>query len=136
MSPILLLAGVALLALVALAWRFLRPGKKPAPKPIVSGRPTRRPRHYYGVVFRPGPTACRFANALREQRFLSEEAPRLPISGCDSSRCECLLIPTDDRRGSRDRRSRFSPLAGYEPDLQTPKAERQGDRRSEGKDPS
>ncbi len=72
-----------------------------------------------------------FANALRDQRFLSEEAPRLPISGCDASSCECLLMPSDDRRGSQDRRTRFSPLAGYEPDLQAPKTSRQGDRRED-----
>ncbi len=132
MSPIWLLAGAALLLMIGgLAWLLLRRREKPPPKPIVNRRPARRPRHYYGVVFRPGPTACRFANALRDQRFLSEEAPRLPVSGCDASRCECLLIPTDDRRDSQDRRLRFSPLAGYEPDLQSPKAKRAGDRRKD-----
>lgn len=131
MSSIWWLAGVALLVTCVLAWLFLRPRNKPAPKPIVSRRPAKRPRHYYGVVFRPGPASCRFANALRDQRFLSEEAPRLPIAGCDAGRCECLLIPTDDRRGSQDRRLRFSPLAGYEPDLQTTKAKREGDRRKD-----
>jgi hypothetical protein len=44
--------------------------------------------------------SCRTARALRGVRFLSNEAPHLPLSGCGAgSSCPCAYKHYDDRRG-------------------------------------
>ena len=42
--------------------------------------------------------ACQAATALAEKRFLSSEAPILPLSDCSSSACSCKYVHYDDRR--------------------------------------
>ena len=42
--------------------------------------------------------ACEPAKALAEKRFLSSEAPILPLSDCSSSTCSCKYVHYDDRR--------------------------------------
>jgi hypothetical protein len=48
--------------------------------------------------------ACAAAEACRGKRFLSSEAPRLPLAECDAQRCECRFRHFADRRGSPRRR--------------------------------
>jgi hypothetical protein len=52
-----------------------------------------------------GPTnACAAAEACRGKRFLSREAPRLPLAECDAKRCDCRYRHYTDRRGPPRRR--------------------------------
>jgi hypothetical protein len=46
---------------------------------------------------------CAAALELRGQSLLADEAPRLPLEGCDHA-CVCRYQPYDDRRMGRDRR--------------------------------
>ncbi len=48
--------------------------------------------------------ACAAAQACKGKRFLSSEAPRLPLKECDASRCECRYRHFADRRGPPRRR--------------------------------
>jgi hypothetical protein len=48
--------------------------------------------------------ACAAAQACRGKRFLSSEAPRLPLAECDARRCECRYRHFADRRGPPRRR--------------------------------
>ena len=48
--------------------------------------------------------ACAAAEACHGKRFLSSEAPRLPLAECDAKRCECRYRHYADRRGSPRRR--------------------------------
>lgn len=41
---------------------------------------------------------CQAIKALHGKRFLSSEAPTLPIQGCDQAHCECDYVHHDDRR--------------------------------------
>lgn len=41
---------------------------------------------------------CEAVKALHGKRFLSAEAPILPIQGCDQAHCECDYVHHDDRR--------------------------------------
>lgn len=41
---------------------------------------------------------CKAVKALHGKRFLSSEAPALPVQGCDQAHCECDYIHHDDRR--------------------------------------
>jgi hypothetical protein len=68
---------------------------EPATTPVVA-RKASSPYHAVAVV--PGPRACAAAEALRDRRFLSREAPALPLPGCDCGRCQCRYEHFDDRR--------------------------------------
>jgi len=63
------------------------------------------------------------------ERFLSEEAPRVPLHGCDQPQCLCRLVPVDDRRSDRDRRDRFSAYGDIDPELDRKHHARGPDRR-------
>lgn len=41
---------------------------------------------------------CEAVKELHGKRFLSAEAPTLPITGCDKAQCHCDYIHHDDRR--------------------------------------
>lgn len=50
------------------------------------------------VTISCGPKACQAARSCGARRWLSSEAPRLPMSGCDSTVCECRYRHHPDRR--------------------------------------
>jgi hypothetical protein len=75
-------------------------------RPDVSGKPPeRRPQGGNGklafhavTIVTPG-HACDAANALKGQRYLSKEAPRLPLQSCPSPEyCRCTYRHYADRR--------------------------------------
>lgn len=68
----------------------------------VSSLPKRSPWHAVSIV--PGKDACPAVKELGRKRWLSAEAPRLPIPGCTASRCDCRYKHHADRR-SGPRRS-------------------------------
>jgi hypothetical protein len=47
---------------------------------------------------------------LETQRFLSNEAPLLPLAGCTEKYCQCRYVHYDDRR-DRDRRHIYGQSA-------------------------
>jgi hypothetical protein len=54
---------------------------------------------WHAVSVVGAPEACPAAGALRQQRFLSAEAPRLPLAECSSpGTCKCRYIHYTDRR--------------------------------------
>ena len=65
----------------------------------------RATRPYHAVSVQPGPKACQQARSQRERRFLSREAPRLPLPGCDSAECRCSYQHHEDRRQQSRRAS-------------------------------
>jgi len=72
----------------------------------------KEPWHAVSVV--EGPRACPAAEGLRNKRFLSDEAPRLPLPDCSSPwRCKCKYRHHADRRAisrrETDRGSFSSP---------------------------
>lgn len=67
---------------------------------MAQARTPARPRattfHAVEVVSRA--EACEAAHALRGKRFLSREAPSLPLRECDGRECRCVYAHHDDRR--------------------------------------
>jgi len=51
---------------------------------------------------------CEVAKAIAGQRFLTAEAPILPLSGCDVPECRCTYLHFDDRRTDYRRASDLS----------------------------
>jgi hypothetical protein len=59
--------------------------------------PTANPWHAVAVV--PNTPACSAAEQIRGKRFLSDEAPRIPLSECAMPlRCRCVYRHFADRR--------------------------------------
>ena len=52
----------------------------------------------------PENAACYAARTLKGKRFLSSEAPALPLAGCDNAECNCRYVHHHDRRNGVDRR--------------------------------
>ena len=72
-------------------------------------------RTYHAVSIVPCPRACAAARALEERRFLSREAPVLPLRKCDRAKCECRYEHYDDRRkGPRRARELGVSVDGYD----------------------
>jgi len=73
---------------------------------------------YHAVSIVPGAACCNAARELRTQRFLSREAPPLPLAGCTVSPCRCSYKHFDDRRmrarRSADRMGQPPPFSGAE----------------------
>lgn len=63
------------------------------------------PFHAVSVV--PGAQACQAVYVFTGQRFLSRNAPRLPVAGCNSRFCTCKFKHHKDRRAGPRRRSDF-----------------------------
>lgn len=56
-------------------------------------------RDYHAVSIRHGTNCCQAVAALGNQRFLSVEAPQLPVEGCTlKGRCRCRYQHHTDRR--------------------------------------
>ncbi len=72
---------------------FGRP--EPGPQPVVEKKPASA---FHAVEIAPGPRCCAAAVRLREQRFLSRDAPLLPLKNCDCPGCSCRYRHYDDRR--------------------------------------
>lgn len=59
---------------------------------------------YRSVSIRPTKDSCASAKSLQGQRFLTREAPQLPLPNCGAVVCQCRYSRFDDRRAD-DRRS-------------------------------
>jgi hypothetical protein len=73
---------------------------------------------YHAVSIVPGAVCCAAARDLRTQRFLSKEAPPLPLKACTASGCRCSYRHFDDRRmksrRASDRIGQPPPFSGAE----------------------
>lgn len=60
---------------------------------------------FHAVSIHAQDQCCGAVRAVEARRFLSEEAPGLPLPLCDQEICRCTYQHHDDRRsGARDRR--------------------------------
>lgn len=53
---------------------------------------------YHGISVHPCSHACGSVNKIKRKRFLSREAPTLPILGCGNPECTCTYTHYNDRR--------------------------------------
>jgi hypothetical protein len=72
---------------------------------------SQRRRQWHAVSIVSGPASCRAAQELRAIRFLSGEAPPLPLPGCRAGKeCSCVYKHHEDRR-AKSRRA--EEVTGY-----------------------
>lgn len=58
---------------------------------------------YHAVSVQPCLMACERIRPLTGKRYLSREAPALPVSGCTNRQCRCRYVHHDDRRADERR---------------------------------
>ena len=69
---------------------------------------------FHAVTIQPGRLCCHEARALQGQRFLSREAPTLPLRNCTCENCACLYQHYGDRRaGARRARDMGVAIDGW-----------------------
>jgi len=103
---VLLLAIVVLLIVRRVQSRQVvdEPAKKPSleeTQTLIAQKST----PYHAVSIQPGSEACRAARELKGRRFLSSEAPTLPLADCTLVDCQCHFVHHADRLAPRERRS-------------------------------
>lgn len=81
----------------------------------LSGRPVQVHRvvnPFHAVAVMPGSRCCQAAQLLDGTRFLSSEAPQLPLPHCGVDACRCRYTHHADRRNGSDRRNQdvWTPL--------------------------
>jgi hypothetical protein len=114
----------------ALGYRFVRDARAAARVRERQARKSRLPfleRHnYHAVTVAQGRTACASSIQLTGRRFLSRDAPPLPLPGCTMQLCRCRYIHHADRR-AEERRFPFGVRKRSEATVAVER--RRGDRR-------
>lgn len=96
---------IAVLALAVLLFVFYTSSRRtPSARDTTASAESTR---YHAVSIRPGLNCCQAAQRSLNARFLSTEAPRLPLAGCDAATCTCRFMHHQDRRAGEDRRTPF-----------------------------
>ena len=81
----------------------------------LSGRPMEYRRvvnPYHAVGIAPGSACCKAVTELTGRRYLSAEAPKIPLPTCDAESCQCRFVHFEDRREGEDRRERTVDARG------------------------
>lgn len=102
------LAVALLCAFFGLLWYKNQTPAKPATKhnKTSASKPSSQSSNRYRCVeMLPCLNACAAVKSYKHVKILLDKAPALPLSGCDSKKCECKFIRHNDRR-SDDRRER------------------------------
>lgn len=67
---------------------------------------------YHAVSIVPGLESCAASHRFTRMRFLSRQAPKLPLPTCDAARCTCRFKHHKDRRAGPRRRSEQGMMQG------------------------
>lgn len=129
-SILALLFLLVLLLLVSRRKRQSSPDTKTEkPKTVIKSTP------FHAVSIKHAADACTAARDLADSRFLSADAPALPLPDCDVPNCNCRFIHHGDRRHPNDRRSPFAASLGEDSGkFEQEKRENRNDRRDDSSD--
>jgi hypothetical protein len=126
---IVLAVSIVVAIAAALGLRFIRDKHVAAREKELERRRNRPPRiaaHPWHAVAVAGTGGCGLSAQLSGRRFLSADAPLLPLPGCAVRPCRCRYVHYADRR-AEDRRFPFGVRQGAQVAAQTER--RRGDRR-------
>ena len=99
------------------------------PRPATAKKPDQS---WHAVSIAPGDRCCAAARDLVGQRFLSREAPTLPLAGCTQSNCSCRYAHYDDRRKGPRRATELGvSIDGYVEDERRTDGPHHGRRRND-----
>jgi hypothetical protein len=99
------------------------PKSTPARKPI---------QPYHAVSIAPGDRCCAASRDLVGKRFLSRDAPPLPLKDCTQPTCTCRYAHYDDRRKGPRRATELGvSIDGYVDDERRAETAHKGRRRND-----
>ncbi|MCB1697962.1 MAG: hypothetical protein H6987_08715 [Pseudomonadales bacterium] len=101
---------IVVVCLAIICWMLVMPRLQPRQirrggKRSSRASPPRNP--WRATTIAHGSSACAAARAIEDERFLSGQAPRLPLPGCDAGKCHCRYVFLPDRRALEERRAMF-----------------------------
>ena len=100
-----------LAALRMTLFRMRRPVPRSAPQRARWLRSAQRGNAWHAVTIARVKSDCPACSVLKDARFLSAQAPRLPPAGCDQpQRCKCVYRHFPDRRAGPRRADEESAL--------------------------
>ena len=120
--------SIVFLAAAAVAWWHHAARQKERRAALAARRDSRNP--YHCVEVRAGTPACEAVRHLGNVRFLSAEAPALPLSGCTLQACRCSYVHHDDRRED-DRRNPYGQWSNVPSTIPGERRKRTDRRRSQ-----
>lgn len=85
--------------------------------------------NYHCVEVHGGHPACETVKRLDGNRFLPDEAPGLPMPGCNAQTCTCRYVHHEDRRED-DRRNAYRQWSIDLPDIDGERRDRNDRRKS------
>lgn len=97
------LGVAALVALIVLGWQW-----RERKRSTVIAELARAGGPYHCVALKPRAGCCPAVRKAAGTRYLSRQAPPLPLPNCTAASCRCTYLHFDDRRDS-DRRMPFAP---------------------------
>jgi hypothetical protein len=106
------IVALAFFVAAVAVWWYYAVRQKKQQMALAAKQATRKP--YHCVEVHPGIPACGAAQRIGSTRFLSDEAPILPVSGCTMAKCTCRYIHHDDRRED-DRRNPYGRWSNAPP---------------------
>lgn len=62
------------------------------------GSKEERKQSYHAVEIHAAAQACPAVRSFRDKRFLSRDAPPIPLPSCSAPDCDCVYVHYDDRR--------------------------------------
>ena len=81
--------------------------REPEPKAAPAKPVKKAPQAFHSVCIVTASSACPGARALKGKRFLSRDAPVLPLKNCDRGGCKCRYEHYEDRRDGPRRAREF-----------------------------
>lgn len=98
----IVVTSLILLSRILGAWAHSRPSKHHRRKKHTGRGAPVHVHHPYECVSCEG--NCEALRYLKGRRFLVRDAPKLPVHGCNSTKCHCRYVHHHDRRSGGDRR--------------------------------
>jgi ABC-type nickel/cobalt efflux system permease component RcnA len=95
---------ITLLLLVILGWFLYRRWKNRAQQGHHKPKHHHVQHPYHSVSVETLPDCCIAAHNLTKKRYLSDEAPMLPLENCQARDCQCRYQHFDDRRDEEESR--------------------------------
>lgn len=117
-----LVTFVGMVAVVFIVVRLLSARKETNYEEV--SRKNELPNPYHAVSIRYRMNACEAAKQLTDKRFLSNEAPKLPLPECTASTCHCHYEHYEDRRDGEERRTPFEGEHSAAPERRAASADR------------
>jgi hypothetical protein len=106
---------LTLFCIALLGWSLNAPERGRRGKGRSRSRKAFQPGPYQAVSIVQPSCACSAVGEFEGARFLTDEAPLLPVPGCDAAKCTCRYTRHGDRRTRGDRRV----YAGLQTELYT-----------------